>query len=169
MDLYLIRHGQALSKGIDPEEPLSSAGRDQIRICARMLTKVGVKLDAILTSPKKRAEESAIICAQETGFPEGEITATELLKPMAEEKEAVAYLGRFVGHPAVLVAGHLPSLARIAAHLLTDRAELGLFTDNGTLAKIQVTTFGTLGGRLQWYITPELVRRVMGEAPDDRL
>ncbi|MBF0552200.1 MAG: phosphohistidine phosphatase SixA [Deltaproteobacteria bacterium] len=169
MDLYLIRHGQALSKEIDPEEGLSPAGRDQIRICAQMLTKVGVKLDAILTSPKRRALESAIICAQETGFREGEIITTELLEPMAKAKEAVAYLGQFAGHPAVLVAGHLPSLDKITAHLLTDRDELGLFVDNGTLAKIQVTTFGALGGRLQWYVTPELIRPVMSEAPDDKL
>ncbi|MBF0509473.1 MAG: phosphohistidine phosphatase SixA [Deltaproteobacteria bacterium] len=169
MDLYLIRHGQALSKEIDPEEGLSSAGRDQIRICARMLAKTGVTLDAILTSPKKRAHESASICAQETGVPQGQIISTELLKPMADAQEAVAYLDRFAGHPAVLVAGHLPSLARITAHLLADRAELGLFADNGTLAKIQVTTFGALGGRLQWYVTPELISRVMGQAQDDQI
>ena len=66
MELYLIRHADALAlgeRGIseDAERPLSEKGEDQARAAAAALRKRGIELDRLYTSPLLRAHQTADI------------------------------------------------------------------------------------------------------------
>ena len=80
MDIYLLRHGETdwNRKGLlqgHTDIPLNERGRAQVDDTVRSLSALGVRLDAIVSSPLKRARESAEIVEEplmERGFGEGE-------------------------------------------------------------------------------------------------
>ena len=64
MELYLIRHGIAVERGVyaqDCDRPLTDKGRDRTRRVAQRLEQLGLHFDLILTSPFLRASQTADI------------------------------------------------------------------------------------------------------------
>ena len=59
MRLYLVRHGDALSPGVDPERRLSEAGHQQVGRLAAFLSARAVRVARVLHSGKPRAEQTA--------------------------------------------------------------------------------------------------------------
>lgn len=87
MNLYLLRHGETdwnragLLQG-HTDTPLNEKGRNQMRETARKLRDLDVKMDVILSSPLRRACESAEIAAKQLGYPVADI----VLEPMLIER-----------------------------------------------------------------------------------
>lgn len=63
MKLYLMRHGQAASPQVDPQQGLSDAGRAEIEQLAQRLAGQGVHVHQVLHSEKARARQTAEIMA----------------------------------------------------------------------------------------------------------
>jgi phosphohistidine phosphatase SixA len=63
MEIYLMQHGEAYAKDRDPERSLTPNGEDQIHSSGKALRKLGVDVDLIVSSPKKRARQTAEIVA----------------------------------------------------------------------------------------------------------
>ncbi|MGD8484185.1 MAG: phosphohistidine phosphatase SixA [Thioalkalispiraceae bacterium] len=63
MKLYLMRHGQAASPEVDPEQGLTGQGKAEIEQLARRLAKQGVRFEQVIHSDKKRARQTAEIMA----------------------------------------------------------------------------------------------------------
>jgi phosphohistidine phosphatase len=64
MELYILRHGEAgqrSSKPADGIRPLTSAGKAEILEIAKALKVIGLKFDLVVTSPLKRAYDTAMI------------------------------------------------------------------------------------------------------------
>src|SRR5438445_11955676 len=63
MDLYLIRHAEAVPSGdpnyVEDERPLTVTGHDQARALAAALRAHGVRFDRVVTSPLPRARQTA--------------------------------------------------------------------------------------------------------------
>jgi phosphohistidine phosphatase len=55
MRLYLVQHGEAVSKDIDPDRPLTAAGRQDIELLASFLWRHRVSVSRIIHSGKARA------------------------------------------------------------------------------------------------------------------
>jgi phosphohistidine phosphatase SixA len=70
MDLFVLRHGEAgktiPSGGSDSKRPLTVAGEKEMIVISKALRKMGVTFDVILTSPLKRARQTADIVAKES-------------------------------------------------------------------------------------------------------
>src|SRR5688572_3547400 len=72
MELYIIRHGDAIDQN-DPQVTgdgmrwLTDEGRDEVTISARLLAKLGVRPDLVLTSPMVRARQTAEIVTDMVG------------------------------------------------------------------------------------------------------
>lgn len=84
MDIYLLRHGETdwNRKGLlqgHTDIPLNERGREQVDDTVRNLSGLGVRMDAIVASPLRRARESAEIAAHRLGFPEEQIVVEDLL------------------------------------------------------------------------------------------
>ena len=84
MDIYLLRHGETdwnkkrLLQG-HTDIPLNEKGRAQVDDTVRRLCAAGVQMDAIISSPLKRARETAEIAALRLDYPKEKIVVEELL------------------------------------------------------------------------------------------
>ena len=64
MKLYLVRHGEALAKDVDPDQSLSEVGRANVERLAGFVGLRGVRAARILHSGKARARQTAEILAE---------------------------------------------------------------------------------------------------------
>ena len=58
--LYLVQHGEAVPETENPERPLTSRGREDIRRLAAFLAQANVRPRRIVHSAKLRAVDSAV-------------------------------------------------------------------------------------------------------------
>jgi phosphohistidine phosphatase len=158
MEIYLMQHGEAYKEDQDPERSLTPGGEDQIRASGEALRKLGVDVSLILSSPKKRARQTAEITAEELGYPKEEIAVTDALEPLAPAENAIAYLKGFSSKEKVLLAGHLPSLSEIASSLVSEGAKVAIHFEMGGVCRIDVETLPTHKGDLRWVLAPAHLR-----------
>jgi phosphohistidine phosphatase len=108
--LWLLRHGEAEEGSPDAERALTEKGRRQARAAGRALAKLGVKIDACLTSPKVRAYDTARLACEALGVePEHE---PKLASGPFDAEQLAAGLGD------VLLVGHDPDFS-MAIHAMT--------------------------------------------------
>lgn len=84
MEIYLLRHGETdwnkkrLLQG-HTDTVLNEKGRRQVEDTARKLADLGLRMNAIIASPLKRAGESAVIAARVLDYPQEKIVVEKLL------------------------------------------------------------------------------------------
>jgi phosphohistidine phosphatase len=160
MEIYLMQHGPYLPKEQDLDEGLSPEGDARIHASGKALKKMGITLDVILASPKKRSAQTAAIVAEEVGFPPEKIMESEKVKAMTPPEETVTVLREYGANKKVLIAGHLPSLAEVASTLLTEGSHATIAFERGGCCRIDVQDLPTHSGHLRWYLTPEQLKLI---------
>lgn len=108
--LWLLRHADAADGSPDEARPLTEKGIRQARAAGQALARLGVKLDACLSSPKRRAVQTAELACEPLGLPV--ITSPDLEGGPFDPEELVAGLGE------AMLVGHDPSIS-LALHDLT--------------------------------------------------
>jgi phosphohistidine phosphatase len=108
--IWLLRHGEAADGSPDSERPLTEKGRRQARNAGIALKKLGVQLDACLTSPRVRARETAELACEGLGVT---VTVESALQGGPFDPREVA-----AGFDEVLLVGHDPDFS-MAVHALT--------------------------------------------------
>jgi phosphohistidine phosphatase len=157
MELYLLRHAHAGDAGTwegpDERRPLSDKGEKQADRLGRFLAGIGFEPDAIITSPKVRAAQTAKLVAERLGLPVGE---DERLGGELSIGTLEAVL-RDAGDPArPVVVGHDPDFTELVA-LLCGAARAPM--RKGALARIDVSRpLEPGGGTLRWLVPPDLLR-----------
>lgn len=158
MEIYLLRHGIAedrSSSGRDADRRLTDEGRHKLRAVLSRAQAAGASPSLIVTSPYRRALETAEIAARELGY-EGKIVRTESLIPDGTPNGLWQEVRLHRDEPSILLAGHEPLFSSAVAHLLGSTREMVHFR-KGALARIDVETFGQEpAGVLQWMLTPKL-------------
>jgi phosphohistidine phosphatase len=159
MDLYLIRHADAVplgEEGIhdDAERPLTEAGHTQCQALAAALQRRGVRLGVVVTSPLLRARQTAEGLLHHWSDPKPEQRVCEELAPGGRPKK----LTRFViglGAEAAALVGHQPDLNHFAAWLVGSKKAQIDIAKSGT-AFIRCSEEPDKGeGELVWLATPE--------------
>jgi phosphohistidine phosphatase len=158
MDLYLIRHADALAlgeRGItdDAARPLSEKGEHQSQQVGDTLRKQGITLDKLVTSPLVRARQTTDLILKHWDGAPPEVHVCEDLAPDAKARKLARFLRKLGGQHIALV-GHLPHIAHWAcwllgakkAHIEMAKAGIALITCGDGPRK------GT--GALQWLVTP---------------
>jgi len=159
LDLYLIRHADALAlgeRGIteDADRPLSELGETQAQVIALGLYKRGVVFDKLVTSPFVRAHQTAEIMLKHGPTPAPELFTTDTLTPNAKNRKLARYLLKQDGQK-IGVVGHLPHIASFAAWLIGGKKVQLDFAKAG-VAHISCEDSPRKGsGVLQWLVTPE--------------
>lgn len=162
MELYLMRHGQAVPEAENPEQPLSREGVAQIQTSAAAMKRLGIALDAIVCSPKRRSHQTAALVAEGINYPYSDIVTTATVSPTAAGADAVDFLRQFSGSRSVLIAGHLPSLGEIASILLTGGHLVPIHFDNGCLCRIDLPDLSTTAAELRFHLPAETMRLLAG-------
>lgn len=116
MYVYLMQHGEAMTQEQHPERPLTAKGTEDVTQIARALGKADLRLTEIWQSGKRRAEQTAAIVAEHQPAP----VAVKIVAGLSpnDPVEPIADALRQKGE-AVLIAGHLPFLSRLAGFLVT--------------------------------------------------
>lgn len=155
MQLHLIRHADAGDpgawRGDDDERPLSDKGYAQAERLALHLALVGFEPDAVLSSPKVRARQTAEIVASALGQ---DVRLDDRLGgglPL-QAVEAILRDAGDVARPVLV--GHDPDFSELLSTLTGGQLEM----KKGALARIDLQDgLRPGGGRLRWLLPPDLV------------
>ncbi len=162
--IYLVRHGIAgpAAAGLgNGDRRLSPEGKRKMRRVARGLKRLGVLPDVVLSSPLRRAEETASVVAGVLD-PKLKVGIYPPLAPGHEPAEAVKGLRLCRAAREVMLIGHQPDLGLLASHLLAGTSALvPLPFKKGAVAAIRVASIPPrAGGTLMWFMTPKQLRAV---------
>ena len=64
MRIYLVQHGNAVSREHDPNRPLSARGREDVKQLAERMRRAAIHIARVEHSDKLRAKETAKIFAR---------------------------------------------------------------------------------------------------------
>ncbi len=158
LDLILVRHADAGDPeawaGPDAARPLSSKGRKQAQRLARYLREVKLEPDAIVTSPKLRAAQTAAAIGEALGV---EVRIDDRLAEGFGLAELDAILREGSFRRPILV-GHDPDFSDLLALLVGGSIPLR----KGALARLDVpgdVSAGAGAGVLRWLIRPDALVR----------
>ena len=157
MTIFILRHGKAeprRSKIADAARDLTGKGRRDVRVVLERARDAGMRVDVVLTSPLRRAVESAAI-AMETLDPQPRLIETNSLRP---NQPATKVWEKLPEANTLLLVGHEPQLSSIVVFLL-GAPELRIRLKKGALVCIQVEQVSASPrGTLEWMLTPRLAR-----------
>jgi phosphohistidine phosphatase len=166
MDILVVRHGRALEREaartlgvLDRDRPLTWQGRSRMKEVARGLAGCVPGVSALITSPLRRALETAEILQQRY---EGlRLVESDSLLPEADPAELGQFLGDAAFDSTALVVGHEPHLGSWVSWCVSGetRSMLELRKGGACLLRFE----GVLGpgqGRLLWLLTPSVSRRL---------
>jgi phosphohistidine phosphatase len=166
MDVILVRHAIALDRDeadglgmLDRDRPLTTKGRSRMKRGARGLATLAPEVSALLTSPLRRAAETAEIL--EKRYKPLLHSVTDALLPEADAAELARVLadGGF-GSP-VLVVGHEPHLSSWVAWCLIGSPDGLLELGKGGACLLRFDGApGPARGRLLWLLTPAQLRQL---------
>jgi len=169
MILYLMRHGIAEEPTptmADSERALTREGRRKTRAVAKGLLRMGVPPLPIVSSPFRRARETAVIVAGVlNGRPD--VTLLPALQPGVPASSLIRWL-QSRHESALFLVGHEPDLSRLAAALLTGEGTLNLaFKKAGVCAMEWSGHLRPGRARLLWFMPPRALRRLRRSNPDE--
>ena len=160
MNLYLMRHASA---GVPRENPVLDAkrglvkeGKEQCVLMARMLNSMKVQVDAVISSPFKRAMQTAQFVATEIGF-ESRIQISPALAPEADYAAFHEMLKDYSGLEGILVVGHNPNVFQYLGHLISGEGGAGIRMRKGSIARVDLRRHPP---RLHWLIDPRMARSI---------
>ena len=158
MLIYVLRHGIAeiAAAGMaDADRALTPEGRKKLRGVLRATRGAKAAPAVILTSPYRRAVETAALAAEELGF-EGESIHSRALIPGSSPEDVWDEIRIHKQAAELLLVGHEPLLSQVMAHLL-GYPSLQVDLKKGAMACIETDRFGVQPrGVLRWLITSRL-------------
>jgi phosphohistidine phosphatase len=116
VDLVLWRHAEAEPGEPDEGRKLTSKGEKQAKRVAEWLHNRLPDTAKILSSPAKRAQQTAQALAETS---HRKVRTVEALAPAATVDEILDVVGWTAGKGTLVVVGHQPTLGRIASRLLS--------------------------------------------------
>jgi phosphohistidine phosphatase len=131
--LWLLRHGEAVPHESKPdaERELTARGERQAAAAGAALARLGIEFDAIYTSPKVRAADTAKLAAESLNV---EPEVEDVLADGFDAGDALELLGRHDADARVLVVGHNPSFPQVVHDLTGGRVDF----KKGGVAAIRV-------------------------------
>ena len=151
MKVYLIRHGEAVSSGIDPQRPLSEQGCADIRKVASFIKPLGISVEHVWHSGKLRAAQTAEILAESVSTIK-DCSAHNNLRPNDDVANITDELEAYNAN--LMIVGHLPFLANLASLLVAGKEFVNVVVfDAGSIVCLNRSDPGRW--QIEWMITPE--------------
>jgi phosphohistidine phosphatase len=156
MELYFLRHGIAGQRtewrGDDSERPLSDAGREDMARIATAIAKLGLALDAIITSPYARAFQTADIVAQHLNMRD-KLVKEDRLAPGFDIQRLAKLLKAYPDAGALMLVGHEPDLSSVVSELVGGR----IVFKKGGMAYVRLADLSLKKAELVWLVQPALL------------
>ena len=158
MHVYLLRHGIAEdghAGSPDADRALTTEGRKKLRQVLQTAAKAGVQPALIISSPYKRAMQTAEIARRALGY-HGEILQSKSLTPASSVEQAWEEIRLQRSADSLLLVGHNPLFEHLSGYLL-GHANLKMDFKKGAMLRVDLESLGnTPRGVLRWCLTPRL-------------
>ena len=145
-DLFLLRHADANTESdTDDGRRLSEKGIGQAKKVARFISEHELQLDLIVSSPVRRAQETARIVSENL---EIELVTEGWLACGMHPETGASELRGYDRFDRVMIVGHEPDFSQLIAHLigLADPEQIRI--RKASLTHLQVAAFIPSGARL---------------------
>ena len=154
-----MRHGVAEDGEAgqpDSERALTADGKRKLRGVLRVAKSAGVAPTLILTSPYKRAVQTAQVAAEIFKY-ETDLLRTKALVPGSTPEAVWEEIRAHKDTQQLLLAGHEPLFGRLVSYLLASPV-LQVDVKKGSLIRVDIERFGPAPhGELKWMLAPRLI------------
>jgi len=159
MTLYFVRHASAGQRKFNPKKdekrPLDAEGIHQCTQMGRILSALEVTVDAVISSPLKRATQTASLIANEIGH-EGKLSIENALRPEAKYDNFRDMLGKYAKFESLMVVGHNPNFSEFLGRMVVANGDRAYFDlKKGAVAKVESEQKKFV---LHWLLTPRLAK-----------
>ena len=153
MKLYLVQHGEALSKEINPERPLSDKGIQDVQKMSQFLKQSDVQVEQLIHSGKLRAKQTADYLSKNMAIAKS-LQVNDKINPNDSPQLIAQNIKTWQCDS--LIVGHLPFMAKLVSYLVlgSDESEVVAFQP-GTIICIQRDE--ELKWQINWMVRPELL------------
>ncbi len=129
----------------------------------RALAALDAQVDIIISSPLKRAAQTASLVGNEMGH-EGKLQLEDALRPTATFADFRKMLDKYAKHDAIMVVGHNPSLSEFLGRAISQGGcEAAIELKKGAVARTEVNRNA---GSLTWCLTPKILRTLYAAAAE---
>jgi phosphohistidine phosphatase len=159
MIIYFLRHASAGEHYINPKKdekrPLDKEGIEQCGYIGRALTAMEAQVDVIISSPLKRATQTASLVGNEMGY-ESKLQIENALRPDATFSDFRKMLEKYSRQESIMVVGHNPNLSQFLGSVISESGcEASIDLKKGAVARVEMRRSS---GTLQWCLTPKALR-----------
>ena len=159
MIIYFLRHASAGESMMNPKKDekraLDQTGIEQCGYVGRALAALDVHVDVMVSSPLKRATQTASLVGNEMGY-EGKLQLDDALRPGASFDDFRRLLAKYAKREAVMVVGHNPNLSEFLGRSVSENGcEANVELKKGAVARVESSRNS---GTLNWCLTPKILR-----------
>jgi phosphohistidine phosphatase len=167
MTIYFLRHASAGEHMANPKRDekraLDKTGIEQCGYVGRALNALDVHVDAIISSPLKRAAQTASLVGNELSY-EGKIHLEDGLRPGTSFADFRQVLDKYSRYDSILCVGHNPNLSEFLGRAISEAGcEATIELKKGAVARVET---GRDSGVLQWCLTPKILRELYAAAAE---
>jgi phosphohistidine phosphatase len=165
MIIYFLRHASAGEHLINPKKDekraLDKDGIEQCGYVGRALAAIEAQVDVIISSPLKRATQTASLVGNEMGY-EGKLQIEAALRPAATFADFRRMLEKYATQESIMVVGHNPNLSQFLGMAICESGcEASVDLKKGAVARVEMRRSS---GTLQWCWTPKALRTLYAAA-----
>jgi phosphohistidine phosphatase len=162
MIIYFLRHASAGEGKKNPKKderrPLDAQGIEQCGDVGRALAALDVAVDAVVSSPLKRATQTAALVGNEIGY-ERQLFLEKALRPEATFEQFREMLRKYSKAEAVMVVGHNPNFSEFLGKTISPRNSTAhIDLKKGSVARVEADGKSSV---LHWCLTPRLIRAIL--------
>jgi len=167
MIIYFLRHANAGERMSNPKKDekraLDEAGIEQCGVVGRALAALDVQVDVIISSPLKRAAQTASLVGNELSY-EGKLQLDAALRPGGSFADFRKLLDKYAKCESIMVVGHNPNLGEFLGRAISDGGcEASVELKKGAVARVEM---GRSSAYLQWVVTPKFLRTLQTAAAE---
>lgn len=155
MKVYFFRHGVAKMREKwmedDASRPLTKQGKIQVEAVARALKDMNLRVDIILTSPLKRALETAELINARLGLKENLIIESRITSGFSLEN-LMEVIKEYADKDSLMLVGHEPDFSEHIAALTGGRVLL----KKAGIALVDIPDPSEPTGTLLWLCPPKV-------------
>jgi phosphohistidine phosphatase len=167
MIIYFLRHANAgerlANQKKDQKRGLDKAGIEQCGLVGRALAALDVHIDMLISSPLKRAVQTASLVGNELSY-EGKLQMEAALRPDASFADFRSLLEKYAKVETLMIVGHSPSLKEFLGRLISEAGcEATVDLKKGAVAKVET---GRNSAALLWSLPPKVLREIYDAATE---
>ncbi len=164
MELYILRHGKAEentgSVTSDYARKLTEIGIREIETMSKSLKLLDVKIDYLITSPLKRAKQTADIISKDLLKQKKQFLIWDELKPEIPIEQVIKKICA-LDFSSIMIVGHEPHLSSLISSIISDSTKIEISLKKGGFVHIELFPNSvTLHGVLKSLMTPKQMKKL---------